>query len=493
MKSFKQFLSEEEARQGKLLTNKGTAQNFKNPKKVPFIGTDPTPTSGSSGSSEAPKPQKVSPGQMEIPSGKSPTGTTTKVSGSKVRGAAADPWKQFPKKPQQQLGMPKTGPSSTLPGKTLAPAGGTTPKPALPAVGQTQKGGALATTPKSGALATNPPIQAVKVSDITPKQGKLPSGTTGGTLATRSSSTPATNPPIKPVKVTDITKSKGKLPSGTPPTSSARQGIQTTKTGTDLAKTATDTLGKGGRFSKWGGRALGAVGAGLDAADEYKAQRERGRSRGSSVAMGVTKAAGGIAGAEAGASAGAALGGTIGSIVPGAGTAIGAGIGGVVGGIGGYMAGSGLAGKASEVVAGATGKEKAAMAAANRQRQAGGAIKGIGGPTSFDTKKNTITTGTGAQRKTAQLAKTSVVTGPGGKQDTGYLAYKGGKAVYKRAQDPSTLARTSSNSLERIGRSLFAGAYKQSDAANAAKKLAAARQSDVARNKALGVKMLPGK
>ena len=38
-----------------------------------------------------------------------------------------------------------------------------------------------------------------------------------------------------------------------------------------------------------------------------------------------------------------------------------------------------------------------------------------------------------------------------------------------------------------------AGAYKQSDAANAAKKLATARQSDTARNKQLGVKFGPGK
>ena len=102
-----------------------------------------------------------------------------------------------------------------------------------------------------------------------------------------------------------------------------------------------------------------------------------------------------------------------------------------------------------------------------------------------------MTTGSGSQQKTVKLGKTSVVTGPGGKQETGYLAYKGGKAVYKRA-DTKNLAQTSSNPLERIGRSLFAGAYKQSDAAAAAKKLAAARASDVARNKALGVKMKPG-
>ena len=423
MKSFNQFLSEEEARQGKLLTNKGTAQDFRNPKKIPFTGTDPTPTPSSSGSSEAPKAPKVSPGQMEIPSGKPPTGTTTKVSGSKVRGAAADPWKQFPKKPQQQLGMPKTGPSSPVPGRTLAPAGGTTAKPALPAAGQTQKGGALAKT-KSGALVKTPPIEAVKVSDVTKPKGKLPSGTSSAA-------------------------------------SSATK--QATKAATDTAtKAATKSVGKG--ILKGAGKLIGPASAALDVADE----RSKGSGWARSLAKGAAVAAGG------------ALGGTAGSVA------------GPVGTVGGAVGGSMAASKAFDVAAGANAKERKAIATANRKSQAGGAIKGIGGKTTFDTKKNTITTGTGAQRKTAQLGKTSVVTGPGGKQDTGYLAYKGGKAVYKRA-DTKSLAQTSSNPLERIGRSLFAGAYKKSDAANAAKKLSTARQSDAARNKALGVKFSPGK
>ena len=423
-----------------------------------------------------------------------PQGTTTNVPGSKVRGAAADPWKQFPKKPQQQLGMPKTGPSSPVPGRTLAPAGGTSSKPTLPAAGQTQRGGALATTPKGGATVKNPPIEAVKVSDVTKPKGKLPSGTKGGALTAKPSSMPTKNPPIEAVKVSDVTKPKGKLPSVTPPTPSARQAIQNTKTGTDLAKGTIDTLGKGGKFSKWGGRALAGAGAALDAADEYKAQTERGRRRGSSAAMGVTKAAGGLAGAEAGAAGGAALGATIGSVIPGAGTAIGGAVGGIAGGIGGYLGGSHLAGKASEVIAGATGKEKAAMATANRQRQAGGALKGIGGPTSFDNKKGTMTTGIGSQRKTVKLANTSVVTDPKtGKQEVGYRATKNGQEVYKRGPSAQSLAQTSTNPFERFGRKMFAGAYKQSDAANAAKKLATARQSDTARNKALGVKFGPGK
>jgi hypothetical protein len=432
MKSFKQFLSEEEARQGKLLTNKGTAQDFRNPKKIPFTGTDPTPTSSSSESPEAPKAPKSSPGQMEIPSDKTPTGTTTKVPGSKVRGAAGDPWKQFPKKPQQQRGMPKTGPSSTLPGRTLAPAGGTTAKPALPAAGQTQKGGTLAKTLKGGAPATNPPIQAVKVSDVTKPKGKLPSGTKGGALA------------LRPQGSSSIVSSGAK---------------EAEKAAT---KAATKTVGKG--LLRGASKLIGPASAALDVADE----RSKGSGWARSLAKGAVVAAGG------------ALGGAGGSVA------------GPVGTVGGAVGGSMAASKAFDVAAGANAKERKAIATANRKGQSGGAIKGIGGKTTFDTKKNTITTGTGAQRKTAQLGKTSVVTGPGGKQEVGNLAYKGGKAVYKRS-DTKSLAQTSSNPLERVGRSLFAGAYKKSDAANAAKKLATARQSDTARNKALGVKMLPGK
>lgn len=239
-------------------------------------------------------------------------------------------------------------------------------------------------------------------------------------------------------------------------------------------------------------RLAGPAGAALDVGLETMDQKSRGRSTPAALAMGATKAGGGLAGAKAGAASGAAIGGAIGSAFGGVGAAPGAAIGGLVGGVGGYVAGSELAGRAGEMVAGATGKEKAAMAQANRQRQSGAALKGIGGKTTFDTKKGTMTTGAGSQQRTVKLGKTSVVTGPGGKQDVGHLAYKGGKAVYKRAADPSTLARTSSNPFERIGRTLFAGAYKKHDAAKKQQALNTARQSDVKRQKALGVKFKPG-
>ena len=271
MKSFKQFLSEEEARQGKLLTNKGTAQDFRNPKKIPFTGTDPTPTQSSSGSPEESKVPKVSPGQMEIPSGKPPKGTKTKVSGSKVRGAATDPWKQFPKKPKQQLGMPKTGPSSSLPGRTLAPAGGTTARPALPAAGETGR-----TPAQLNQIATE--RQARRAAEQAAKEAKK---VKGGALA------------LRPQGSSSI------VPSGA--SSAAKEAEKA------AAKTATKTAGKG--ILKTLGRVAGPASAALDVADE----KSKGSGWVRSLAKGAAVAAGG------------ALGGAAGSAVaPGAGTVAGA-------------------------------------------------------------------------------------------------------------------------------------------------------------------------
>jgi len=243
----------------------------------------------------------------------------------------------------------------------------------------------------------------------------------------------------------------------------------------------------GGRFAgvkNFIGRAAVPVTVAFDTGIETAAQKSRGRRTGSALAMGATKPAGGLAGMKAGAAGGAAIGSLAGPI--------GAAVGGVVGGIGGYYTGSNLAGKASETVAGATGKEKTAMATANRQRQAGGGLAGIGGQTTFSKGKDGtgfMSTGVGNQRKTVQLAKTSVVKDPKtGKLETGNLAFKDGKAVYKRAADPSTLAQTSSNPLERVGRSLFAGAYKQQDEKARQARLAQAVQSDIKRQRELGVK-----
>lgn len=226
------------------------------------------------------------------------------------------------------------------------------------------------------------------------------------------------------------------------------------------------------------GKAAGPALTAVDAALTYKGRRDAGESRKRAAAGTAAQVGTGLAAAKAGALGGAAIGGAVGG-------PIGAGIGGVVGGIGGYAAGSKVGKSAFNVAAGATPQQRKTMATTNRQRQSGGALVGTGGKTTFDTKKNTMTTG----GKTVQLAKTSVVKDPTtGKLDTGYLAYKGGKAVYKRAADPSTLAKTSTNPLERIGRTLNPSAYKQSDELKRQQALRQASQSDIKRQQALGVK-----
>lgn len=282
------------------------------------------------------------------------------------------------------------------------------------------------------------------------------------------------NNQTKPSNNTSITKpAPSQTGGGGGGTPSGKSGpLVTTKPG-QLSSNAKPPVKKvnvpGGR--KIPGLKTGAALSGvLGAADE----KIKGSGNLRALAKGATMAAGTVLGGIAG--------GTAGSVAGPAGTAI--------GGYAGQAAGAELAGKAFDVAAGANAKERAAMRQQKRQSQEGGGLKGIGGKTTFDTKKGTMTTGSGAQRKTVQLGKTSVVTDPKtGKKEVGHLAYKGGKAVYKRADTSNaTLAKTSSNPLERVGRTLFAGAYKQHDAKQKAAKLKQAAASDIKRQQALGVK-----
>jgi hypothetical protein len=329
------------------------------------------------------------------------------------------------------------------------------------------------TTPSSGSTGT-PPTGPVR-----PSIGNVSGPASSPTR-------PAGTPPTGPVRPS-IGNVSGPASSPKPP-----KGPKGAKPPTSPTPTAKPTVGKppigvkpSGVLGKLG-KLAGPLGVAADVGLETMDQKSRGRKTGSALAMGATKAAGGLAGAKAGALTGAKFGSVLGPK--------GAAVGAAVGGLGGYLAGSGIAGKASETIAGATGKEKAAMATANRQKQAGTAVKGIGGSTSFSQKKPGgpafMSTGSGAQRKTVQLAKTGVVQ-RGGQSVAGNLAFKGGKAVYKAGPSAQSLAKTSSNPLERVGRSLFAGAYKAHDAKQAAKKLATARASDAARNLKLGVKAKP--
>ena len=446
MKSFSQFLKEEEARQGKLFTSKDKPQDFRNPKKVPFTGTDPTPTPASKrlppGAPEAPK---TSPGQLEIPEPK-----TTRVPGPRVRGAGEMRQPSLITKSGGAQDFTKAGKgrvpyTSSEPVKTTKRLPEAPPKAPKTSPGQMEidfnarpnKGGELAKRTSTG-MSTKP-IQQIKTDLNVPTPKGLGGSKKQLALPAAGQTSGSKSPALS---------GSGKPPTGQKPT---------------------------GKFAKLGkfGKALGPGVAALDTALSTADERAKGSGWARSLAKGATVAAGGLAGGALG-----ALGG--------------GGIGSAALGTAGAIGGAELAGKAFDVAAGANAKERKAMATANRQRQAGTAIKGIGGKTTFDTKKNTMTTGTGAQRKTVGLAKTGVVQ-RGGQSVAGHLAYKGGKAVYKAGPSAQSLAKTSSNPLERIGRTLFAGAYKKHDAAKAQQALAKARQSDAARNKALGVKALPGK
>lgn len=248
-------------------------------------------------------------------------------------------------------------------------------------------------------------------------------------------------------------------------------------------KAAAEAAKRTSKLSKLGtglSRAAGIAGAGLEGAMAYQAEKEKGSGNLRAAGASASQVGGGIVGAELGAKLGATIGT---AIAPGLGTGAGA----LIGGLGGYMAGSELGQKGFKTVAGANAAERRAMQVANRQRQEGGARYGLGNTTVSQKGKDIfMSSGAPGQRRTVQMAKTSVVTDPTtGKKDVGYLARKGGQVVYKRGQDPSSLAQTSTNPLERIGRSLFAGAYKQHDTAQAAKKLAQAQKSDIAYKKKL--------
>jgi len=204
---------------------------------------------------------------------------------------------------------------------------------------------------------------------------------------------------------------------------------------------------------KVGGRVL----PGVEAALSVAAERQKGSGWLRSAAKAATVAAGGALGATAGSVAGP--------------------VGSIAGGYGGAVA----ADKAFDAIAGKNAKERKAAAVMNRQRQYGKKIVGVGGETKFDTKKNTITTG----GRTVKLANTSVVTDPTtGKKEVGYLAYKDGKAVYKRGQ----AAGTNDGVLGRLKRWIDPkGAAKRDAAANAAK-LKQAQANDAAYRKALSGK-----
>lgn len=529
MKSFNQFLNEsyfsEEEVQGRLLNRKNQAYkdiNNPNPGNRAY-SSDPTPVPASRRlPAGAPAGPKASPGQMDIP--KPPTGTTTKVPGSSVRGSgemrqpslltrsggaqdftkagkgrvpftSSEPVKATKRLSAAAPEAPKTSPGQQVIRQTSNP-------PTTKALPPGPKGGSLVKSAGSNSGVPDAMMRGAQDAAVRSSSNKTSTSASakwsnsayaanaGKSVKTRATKPPSSgvNPPDPQIRLRQIAserqaKRAAEQAAKSTGTKSSALALRTPSNLSNVssgAKEAEKSAAKAakvpGKFAKIG-RLAGPASAAIDTALSTADERAKGSGWARSLAKGATVAAGGLAGGAAGAIGGG-------------------GVGSAVLGTAGALAGGAAAGKAFDTVAGANAKERKAMATANRKRQAGDAIKGIGGQTNFSQKKPGgpafMSTGVGKQRSTVQLAKTGVVN-RGGQSVAGNLAFKGGKAVYKAGPSAQSLAKTSSNPLERVGRSLFAGAYKKSDAANAAKKLATARSSDTARNKKLGVKFGPGK
>ena len=157
--------------------------------------------------------------------------------------------------------------------------------------------------------------------------------------------------------------------------------------------------------------------SGLDA---YKKAKERGQSDAYAFKKGAAVGGGQAGGAILGAKVGRVLGSKFGKF------------GANVGEYGGAYVGSMLGGDTGKAIMGASSSDKEWMKWANRSVQSG----------------------TPAQSATSRTGSRAVVRDSGNKERVGYLAYKDGKPVYKHGNDPSSLQYTSSNPLERIGRTL---------------------------------------
>ena len=158
----------------------------------------------------------------------------------------------------------------------------------------------------------------------------------------------------------------------------------------------------------------------LTGLDAYKKAKERGQSDAYAFKKGAAVGGGQAGGAILGAKVGRVLGSKFGKFGAG------------VGEIGGAYVGSMLGGDTGKAIMGASSSDKEWMKWANRSVQSG----------------------TPAQSATSRTGSRAVVRDSGGKERVGYLSYKDGKPVYKHGNDPSSLQYTSSNPLERIGRTI---------------------------------------
>ena len=182
------------------------------------------------------------------------------------------------------------------------------------------------------------------------------------------------------------------------------------------------------------GRGAQGVSFGMDAAQGYGDAKRRGADNFRATARGLVRGTGSLAGGTVGA-LGGAFAGTAGGSFTGPGAVVTGALGAYTGGAAGSMVGGELADKAFQTVAGATDAEKQLMRKRKRDSQVD-------------------VYGRGPQYTNARGGKAIVKDPTTGKARVGYLSYKDGKPVYTAPNDPSTLRYTSSNPLERVGRTL---------------------------------------
>ena len=223
------------------------------------------------------------------------------------------------------------------------------------------------------------------------------------------------------------------------------------------AATTAQQISTASRFmqaARLAGRGAQVAAAGMDFYTGSQDAKSRGAGTARQIGRGLFRAGGGILGGTVGAAGGLAV-GTVGGSFTGPGAVATGTFGAFTGGAAGSQLGSRVADQVFQTVAGATDAEKKLMRQRKRQSQ----INMFGqGP-----------------KTQARTGNTAIVTGRDGKQRVGYLSYKDGKPVYTAPNDPSTLRYTSSNPIERIGRSLpfLQGYYANKDERN--------RQNDIAK------------
>ena len=244
--------------------------------------------------------------------------------------------------------------------------------------------------------------------------------------------------------------------SGITPQRAANIAVARNATAQGAATTA-QQISTASRFmqaARLAGRGAQVAAAGMDYYAGSQDAKARGAGTTRQVLRGLSRAAGGVVGGTLGAAGGLAA-GTAGGAFTGPGAVVTGTAGAFTGGALGSQLGSRVADQAFQTVAGATDAEKKLMRQRKRQSQIN--MYGQGPKTQ------------------ARTGNTAIVTGRDGKQRVGYLSYKDGKPVYTAPNAPSTLRYTSSNPIERIGRSMpfLQGYYANKDETN--------RQNDIAK------------